>query len=409
MRDFTSPYTAVTELQPEQPVVLYREHALKRAVSTFARGFNGTVLFAVKTNPEEHVLKSLWAEGVRQFDVASLQEVAMVRGLFPEAELFFMHTVKSRHAIREAYHTYGVRHFSLDTHEELAKIVAETDHATDLGLHVRIAIPNTHAELALSDKFGASLEAAPSLLQAVRLAAKHAGVCFHVGSQCMHPDAYRMAIRLASQVVDNAGVHIDSFDVGGGFPSIYPGMTPPDMQLYFDAIHEGVAPVLAKHEGCRLLAEPGRALVAESGSVVVRVELRKGDYLYVNDGTYGTLFDAGTPKFIFPCRLLRESAGSNNLHPFSFYGPTCDTLDFMKGPFYLPEDVKEGDYIEVGQLGAYGRTMATRFNGFSQARQYVEVTDEPLMTMYPLPVKKPARRKVFIGKKREKVLAFGAA
>lgn len=382
MRGFTSPYSAVAELQPEQPVVLYREHALKRAVSMFANHFAGTVLFAVKTNPEEHVLKSLWAEGVRQFDVASLHEVAMVRGLFPEAELFFMHTVKSRHAIREAYHTYGVRHFSLDTHEELTKIIEETGHASDLGLHVRLSIPNTHAELALSDKFGIALDSAPALLQATRMVAKHAGVCFHVGSQCMHPDAYRMAIRMAAQAVDKAGVHIDSLDVGGGFPSIYPGMTPPDMQLFFDAIHEESAPVLAKHAGCKLLAEPGRALVAESGSVVVRVEMRKGDYLYINDGTYGTLFDAGTPKFIFPCRLLAENT-SNNLHPFSFYGPTCDTLDFMKGPFYLPEDVKEGDYIEIGQLGAYGRTMATRFNGFSQARQYVDVADEPMMSMYP--------------------------
>ena len=342
--------------------------------------FRGNVLYAVKTNPDEHVLKDLWAAGVRRFDVASLHEVAMVRGLLPEAELFFMHTIKSRHAIRAAYHIYGVRHFSLDTHEELEKILTETGNATDLGLHVRIAIPNSYAELALTGKFGATLEAAPALLTAVRGVASRAGVCFHVGSQSMHPDAYRLAIKLAKQVVKQSGVKIDSFDVGGGFPSIYPGMTPPDLTGYFNAIHDATRDLVKQH-GCVLMCEPGRALVAESGSVIVRVEARKGDFLYLNDGTYGSLFDAGVPQFIFPGRLLNRS-GSDDVKGFSFYGPTCDTLDFMKGPFMLPADIKEGDYLEIGQLGAYGRTMATRFNGFSIANQVVAVKDEPLMSLY---------------------------
>ncbi|MDX2095715.1 MAG: type III PLP-dependent enzyme [Alphaproteobacteria bacterium] len=383
MRSYTSSDSAVKHLRPEQAVVIYRPHALKRAVDLFASRFRGAVLYAVKTNPDEHVLKDLWAHGVRKFDVASLHEVAMVRGLFPEAELYFMHTVKSRHAIREAYFTYGVRHFSLDSEEELAKILVETKYAEDLGLHVRIAIPNTYAELALTDKFGATLDAAPRLLERVRAVAAHAGVCFHVGSQCMHPDAYKLAIKLARQVVKQSGVRIDSLDVGGGFPSIYPGMTPPDLGSYFAAIHDAARDLVKAH-GCALMCEPGRALVAESGSVVVRVDARKGDFLYLNDGTYGSLFDAGTPKFIFPARLLGRR-GAEAEKGFSFYGPTCDTLDFMKGPFMLPADVQEGDYLEIGQLGAYGRTMATRFNGFSLAHQPVLVRDEPLMSLYAQP------------------------
>ena len=383
MRSYISSDSAVKHLQPEQAVVTYRPHALKRAVDLFLSKFRGDVLYAVKTNPDEHVLKDLWANGIRKFDVASLHEVAMVRGLFPEAELYFMHTVKSRTAIREAYFTYGVRHFSLDSADELAKIMVETKYADDLGLHVRIAIPNTYAELALTDKFGATLDAAPKLLSDVRAVAAHAGVCFHVGSQCMHPDAYKLAIKLAKQVVKQSGVRIDSFDVGGGFPSIYPGMTPPDLNQYFATIHEATRDVVKAH-GCTLLCEPGRALVAESGAIVVRVEARKGDFLYINDGTYGGLFDAGTPKFIFPARLLNRS-GAEEEKGFSFYGPTCDTLDFMKGPFMLPADIKEGDYLEIGQLGAYGRTMATRFNGFAIAHQPVIVRDEPLMSLYSNP------------------------
>ena len=379
MRSYISPDSAVKHLQPENPVVIYRAHALKRAADLFLSQFNGTVMFAVKTNPDEHVLKDLWAAGVRDFDVASLHEVAMVRGLFPEANLYFMHTIKSRESIRKAYHEYGVRHFSLDTADELQKILDETGNATDLGLHVRLAIPNNYAELSLTDKFGAAPDVAPALLTSTRSVAAHAGVCFHVGSQCMHPDAYREAIKMAKTVIKQSGVTIDSLDVGGGFPSIYPGMTPPDMASFFQAIHESARDLT--RSGIKLLCEPGRALVAESGSVVVRVIARKGDFLYLNDGTYGALFDAGMPKFIFPTRKLGADSGAD-LKAFSFYGPTCDSYDFMKGPFFLPADIGEGDYIEIGQLGAYGRTMATRFNGFSLANQVISVKDEPLMSMH---------------------------
>jgi ornithine decarboxylase len=385
MRSYNSPDSAVKYLQPEQPVILYRPHALKRATEFFVSRFRGKILYAVKTNPDEFVLRDLWANGVRQFDVASLHEIGLVRGLLPEAELYFMHPVKSRASIRKAYFEFGVRHFSLDSGDELDKIMAETGNAKDLALHVRLSIPNTYAELALTEKFGISLQEAPALLKRVREVAAIAGICFHVGSQCMHPDAYRFAVKLAKQVIRQAGVKIDSFDVGGGFPSVYPGMNPPAMISYFRAIHDATRDIVKQH-GCELLCEPGRALVAESGSVVVRVEARKGNALYINDGTYGSLFDAGTPRFIFPCRQLGGKR-SDELTAFSFYGPTCDTMDTMKGPFFLPSDIGEGDYIEIGQLGAYGRTMATRFNGFSLANRVVSVKDEPILSLYrPQPV-----------------------
>lgn len=132
---------------------------------------------------------------------------------------------------------------------------------------------------------------------------------------------------------------------------------------------------------CQLICEPGRSLVAEGGSVVVRVELRKGNKLYLNDGTYGTLFDAGTPGFIFPVKAIRPGGIlSTELCEFGFYGPTCDSLDAMKGPFQLPSDIAEGDWIEIGQLGAYGATMRTRFNGF-YSDTTVEVADKPLLSM----------------------------
>lgn len=367
----------------EKPAFVFRRDSIASAVQCFQQGCRAKTLFAVKTNPEPLALRALFAEGVRSFDVASLAEIELVRRLFGDkAELFFMHPVKSRAAIREAYHRYGVRHFSLDSRDELIKILEETRYAEDLGLHLRLSIPNNYAELNLSEKFGINLQEAPALLKQMNIHAAKLGVCFHTGSQSMHPDAYRIAIQMAGEVIANSEVAVHFFNVGGGFPSIYPGLFPPEMQLYFDAIHEEFDAI----EGSQfmtLLAEPGRAMVAESMSLIVRVDARRGNMLYINDGTYGSLFDAGTPRFIFPTRLLRHDAEeASSLVPYSFYGPTCDSLDVMKGPFYLPHDVREGDYIEIGQMGAYGRCMNTGFNGFTVDEQIYEVSDAPLMSMY---------------------------
>ncbi|TAE33147.1 MAG: type III PLP-dependent enzyme [Alphaproteobacteria bacterium] len=361
---------------------VFRPKALLRAAHFFGQHFRANCLFAVKTNPEAVVLTHLYHAGIRRFDVASIDEVAHVRRLFHDAELYFMHPVKPRHAIRRAYFEFGVRHFSLDSERELEKILQETDFAQDLTLHVRLSIPNTYAELTLAEKFGCNLQEAPQLIKKVSEKVARVGVCFHAGSQCMHPDAYRIAIRMVAEVVEQSEVQLDFFNVGGGFPSIYPGMIPPYMEDYFEAIHHEFARI-PHHDKMTLLAEPGRALVAECMSLIVRVELRKGNMLYINDGTYGSLFDAGTPRFIYPVKLIcDEEIYSRDLAAFSFYGPTCDSLDYMKGPFYLPNDTEEGDFIEIGQMGAYGRTMATRFNGFHPSDTLVYVKDEPLMTMY---------------------------
>lgn len=374
--------SVVQNEKPLNPFFAFRPASLKQSVQFFTNQFQGKILFAVKTNPEAHVISQLHHEGIQSFDVASLEEIRCIKHLIPDAQLYFMHPVKSRHAIREAYHTYGIRHFSLDSADELHKILEETNQAKDLCLFLRLSIPNNYAELNLGEKFGSSAKEAPFLLREIRKYAYKLGTCFHVGSQCMHPDAYRIAIRMAGKVIKQSGVSVEYFNVGGGFPSIYPGMIPSALTEYFKAINSEFARV-NQGRNMQLLCEPGRALVAESASVVVRVELRKGNTLYINDGTYGSLFDAGTLRFIFPVKLLRPNLPeAPDLLPFSFYGPTCDTLDFMKGPFYLPEDTKEGDYIEIGQLGAYGRTLATGFNGFYHERDVVYVSDEPLMTMY---------------------------
>jgi ornithine decarboxylase len=368
---------AVFAAQPAEPMQCLRPAVITETAARFAQGFRGDVLYAVKCNPEPAVLRAIWAGGVRHFDCASAGEVALVRRMFPDAEIHFMHPVKARPAIREAYWRHDVRDFVLDSASELAKIMDETDGADDLGLIVRLSLPAGGALYDLSGKFGAPVEEAAKLLRAARPLARRLGLSFHVGSQCMEPLAYRRALASVGEAIRRAGVRIDIVDVGGGFPVSYPDLEPPPLGAYFAEI-EGAFEALGL-PAARLWAEPGRALVAAGASVVVQVQLRRGDTLYVNDGVYGSLSDAGAPAFRFPARLIRtRPSGVAEQRPYAFYGPTCDSADFMKGPFWLPADVGEGDWIEIGQLGAYGACLRTAFNGFDLG-QLVEVRDAPLL------------------------------
>lgn len=379
----------VSILKPSVPVYFIRPSTIKRAAEFFLKNFHSAkhksdVLYSVKSNPDAIVLKHLFDSGIRHFDVASLFEIKLINELFGSAaKMYFMHPVKSREAIFEAYFNFGIRDFSLDSLDELKKILEVTNNARDLGLHVRLAIPNSHSAIDLSRKFGALPSKSIALVRKTRVAARNFGICFHVGSQCMDPAQYRGAIMIAKDLVEKAKVKLDVLDIGGGFPSSYPGMTPPSMYSYFDEIFDTISQINLDSD-CRLWCEPGRALVAEAGSLLVRVEGKKNNMLYLNDGTYGGLFDAGVPGFLYPTRVLRvrnKSPLSANTGSFGFFGPTCDSLDVMKGPFNLPENISEGDYIEIGQLGAYSRSIRTDFNGFNRNLQ-IEVCDEPLVSMY---------------------------
>jgi len=381
MAKFQSVDELVKATRPVNPVYCIREESIRTASSWFVENFPGTTLYAVKCNSNEKVLKTLFESGVTNFDTASLEEIKLIRKILPEAKPFFMHTIKSKESIHEAYFNYGVRDFSFDSKFELEKILEVTNQENDLNLFLRIAISNEHAEIDLSKKFGASLGEATSLLKSAKEKASKIGISFHVGSQCMHPISYSKAIKDINILIKKTGIYPDFINVGGGFPSTYPDLYPQPLSAYINEIKKTIQS-LNLPETTQLICEPGRALVAESGSTVVRVELRKKQILYINDGTYGSLFDAGTPNFIFPTRMIQiEKSFSKRLTPFSFYGPTCDGIDFMKGPFLLPNNIKEGDYIEIGQLGAYGINMRTKFNGF-YSDEIHEVNDKPIMSVF---------------------------
>jgi ornithine decarboxylase len=390
--DVAAPLPTVDDViatqRPEEPVHCLRPAAVRANARAFIQGFPGDVMYAVKCNPEPAILRALHAGGVTHFDCASIGEVSLVRQMFPTAAIHFMHPVKPRGTIRETWARHGVRDYALDSTEELAKILHETAAtgvAGDLGLIVRLALPRGSAMLDLSGKFGASPDAAAELLRASRPHAVRLGLSFHVGSQCLDPLAWRAALALAREVIAIAGVAVDLIDIGGGFPVPYPDIEPPPIGAFLAEIEAGVERLGLPN--ARLWAEPGRALVAGGASVVVQVQHRRGDALYISDGVYGALADAGELGFRYPVRLIRpDGAQPSTQHiGFSFFGPTCDSADKMRGPFHLPADTTEGDWIEIGQLGAYGGCMRTAFNGFDRAR-LVEVADAPLMHAAPLPL-----------------------
>lgn len=356
----------------------------------FTQHFPGEVYYAVKANPSVHFLKTLWEGGVRGFDVASLTEVKLVSSLFPNARLAFMHPVKNRSVISEAYFVHGVRRFVLDSLGELEKIMSATNHATDLTLVVRFAVASYGSSLPLTGKFGVSADESTLLLQESRKCANMLGISFHVGSQALKPRAYDMALSLVADQIEAAGVTVDVVDVGGGFPSVYDMESPPPMEEYMATVVSSVQR-LTVFATATLWCEPGRALSAEGEGLLTRIEGVKsfGDKraIYLNDGSFGALYDVIHEQWKYPCRVVTSSGSSletqdlSDLVPFAVYGPTCDSADKFPEPLMLPRFMAEGDYLEWGNIGAYGRCMATAFNGFG-SYDTVTVTDSPWPSLY---------------------------
>ena len=387
MERFPSASALIAAREPNRPVVCWRPHAAGRAARFFLKHFPGDVAYAYKANSSVFLLGALYGAGIRHFDVASLPEIEDARTI-PDATFHFMHPVKSRHAIRRAF-GLGCRSFALDSEAELTKILEETSNARDLILWVRVAVPAKNSRIPLERKFGIVGAQAARLLVKTRQVAKEIGITFHVGSQTVSPEAFAIALGEVKTLIVKAGVVVDRIDVGGGFPSRYTNELPSPLADFMAVIRDGVE-ALPVGDRCRLMCEPGRALVSEAESLIVRVDARRGGDLYINDGSYGMLFDAAHLGFVFPIRIIgREVRDPHVLSPFELWGPTCDSIDHMKGPFLLPDSVHEGDYLEIGNTGAYARAIAGRFNGYGQYEEAI-LQDAPMFTMYGEPAQNGA-------------------
>ena len=210
-------------LKPSYPVFCVRRHHIRAVGEQFLNGFPGDVLYAVKCNPEPHMLKTLFDAGVRHFDTASLAEVALVAEQLPGATSYFMHPVKSRAAIRSAHEVYGVRHYVVDHATELEQDCRDhLSRGPETVIVVRVAIHYEGAVYELSSKFGAAVaEAISNLAKAALGFGFRYGVAFHVGSQCLDGEGFVEGLQLADEVIRGIGADPACVDVGGGFPGEY--------------------------------------------------------------------------------------------------------------------------------------------------------------------------------------------
>ncbi|MEE2950847.1 ornithine decarboxylase [Fulvimarina manganoxydans] len=386
MQSFSTAKDAALHLRPDEPVYCFRPEVLKADAKAFVDAFPGETAYAVKTNGEPLVLETLAKAGMRIFDVASPGEFAAVKAARPDAEMLYMHPVKAQSDIRLALETYGIRVLALDHEDEVAKVLRivralDLDPGT-LTIFVRLQTKG-HAMYELSKKFGAAPAHAVELLQRCHRIGFKVGICFHVGSQIEDPDTYERALASADWVRNRADVPLAGLDVGGGFPAEYghdPRRKKPDMpgfpeimtQLRSDLDEWGFSDI-------PLVAEPGRVIVARCFSLIVRVLLRKGKRLYINDGIWSSLSDSWTGKITLPARFIPDPARTHRngnpdrIESFKVCGATCDSVDILSRPFWLPETVDTGDWIEIGHIGAYSLSLRTRFNGF-YPDTFVEVT-----------------------------------
>lgn len=353
---------------PGHPVLCFAPDILAARAKRFLNEFPGQVTYAVKSNSSLPVLATLTAAGLKGFDVASVGEIEAVRGINPAAELHYHNPIKSPDEIASSYAQHNVRHFALDDECELKKIVTVADPANTV-LAVRFRLKGTQAVHDFTTKFGATPDDAVKLLRKVCDAGFIPALTFHPGSQCYDPHAYTRHISAAAEIARQAGVELANLNVGGGFPAEYPGAGLPPLEAFFEAIRTSTLKAFGAHAPM-LTCEPGRAMVAPSMSLLVQVKhVRNGsDEIFLSDGIYGALMELSQAPLHPPVRLIRDGAefATGSTKPFTAYGPTCDPLDTLPAPLALPTDVRPGDYVELGFMGAYSCATATGFNGYGQ-------------------------------------------
>ncbi|MBN1999293.1 type III PLP-dependent enzyme [candidate division KSB1 bacterium] len=327
-----------------------------------------TLFYAVKANPHPGILKALVGIGAG-FDVASRGEIEAVLAAGADAreDLIFADTVKDPKHIQQAT-AVGLDDFTFDNFSEITQIAR---FAPGANVHVRIRVSNKGSVAKLSEKFGAEPSYAVPLLKAARDQGLFPrGVSFHVGSQCLQVERYIEALDLVRNIFDKAaaeGINLSMVDIGGGFPVQYENEKI-DIKAMGRTISNHYMSLF--DENVMLVAEPGRAVVGDAVSLVTKViseSVRDGrNWLYFDDGTYGSFLDVLLYRMKYPMKGLTDGPPT----PYVLAGPTCDCIDVFsrdaKGEICtvdLPE-MHLDDLLVAGSMGAYTYAESTRFNGF---------------------------------------------
>lgn len=357
-------------LTPDDPLFCFSPAALKAEAHVFLSRFPGLVTYAVKSNPTPQVIHTLAEAGIEAWDVASVQEMELVRDNASHARFHYHNPVKSRREIERAYHDFACRRFAADCIEEVEKIhaVVQGDGAVEIA--IRLVLPRDRSSSSAHDfstKFGAPEHVAAELLKRVKALGYLALLTFHPGSQTKDPQVYVRHIEAAARITRLADMTIPKLNVGGGFPANYLFSTAPEPTVYFRIITSAVQKFFGSALPL-LECEPGRGLVAECMSLLTRVKLvcTDGDDIFINDGVYGGLMELmQVPELAPPFRVIRDGrVVTGPTKSYKVFGPTCDPLDVLPARLDLVADLRDGDFIEFGTLGAYGVSTRTRFNGY---------------------------------------------
>lgn len=341
------------------PVHFFAPDRLDARLAEFRRGFPGLVTYAVKANPTEDVLQRLCAGGLDGFDVASPDEIALIRRICPNAPMHYNNPVRSKAEIAAGI-AAGVVSWSVDALSEYEKLVA-AGVSPKSEVAVRFKLPVAGAAYDFGAKFGAEVDDAVDLLQHVATSGRPLALTFHVGTQCTDPAAYVTYIHAAAQIAERAGVTLDRLNVGGGFPASRDG-SPKPLEPFFAAIREAMSAFAVRPT---LICEPGRGLVADSFAYAVQVKSMRGQSVYLTDGIYGGLSEMVS----MPAPALAVMSANGGWRDTArqgvrAFGPTCDSLDQLRDPLALPEGLTEGDWIVFRSMGAYVTGVTTRFNGY---------------------------------------------
>ena len=358
---FETPKEHIGLKRPKAPVMYFAPRVLREQADRFCRGFRGQVTFAVKANSAPEVLENLVAAGLSGFDVASLEDIAQVRAASATADLHYNNPVRSRAEIAAGKAAY-VRSWSVDDLAELVKLGTPQHAAEEVAVRFKLPVKGAHYDFGA--KFGATPAEAVVILKAVAAAGYRPALTFHPGTQCDSPDAWVQYIRAAAEIAQQAGVEPERLNVGGGFASHRSGMAP-DLEGVFQEIDLAVRQAFQLPPA--LVCEPGRAMVAESFSLLACVKAIRADgTVFLNDGIYGGFAEWRDISAIdrFSCLSARGALKEGGERPQTVFGPTCDSLDCLPQPVSLPEGLEEGDYLLFAGMGAYSLAIATRFNGY---------------------------------------------
>jgi len=326
--------------------------------------------YAAKANPEYHVLSTLCAEN-GFVDVCSEVEMrqAFEAGFTPD-RMLHTHPCKTESNLLACYQA-GLRWFVFDNALEAAKIATLTP---DVNLLLRLAVSASSSRINLSAKFGCSIDKAHEVLRYARTAGlKVRGLSFHVGSQCLVPEDYNCVLRQVREFWDLAhkdGFQLEVLDIGGGFPAPYRSGAP-SLTNFCEVVSQGLQECFGDIP-VRLIAEPGRGLVAECTTLVTRVlgkDIRWGTPWYIiDDGLYGSFSGKVFDHADFP---LFFEGSHRELASCVVAGPTCDSSDIVTQDQHLP-DLEVGELLLVPTMGAYTSASGCPFNGLPMAK-YVAI------------------------------------